>query len=331
MSELDDRLNRWGEENPFSAGIVQLAFWVFLIALGAWACRAQGVANVCLNVGFALGAVAAAIQARKHGNFEWARQWRGVAIDLFARVWPFKPKYANEFEQRAHEERERETGLEIRMIAEAQARGSDEDRLYLGDARPAMEAKLAQLLTIPRLSPAQHRERAQLESWLAQDRQGAAPTQIQGFAAPIAPTGILSAFLAKWQLWAMGALLAFGLGGWGANAITGARLDNAKGDLSEARADLRQAETDRDQWKGNYEAAHQEVITAQQQAAQTTRTIEQERARTRAARAAERRRQNEIRDVLVNDTPPSWGLPDAVFEPGAAGAPDRVSSPDHSE
>lgn len=244
---------------------------------------------------------------------------RGKA--LLSRLWLKARGYRYEGEQEAHADQLRETQISLSLMASAPADDADQARMA-SDIEHGAENRLTVLLGRARLTLEEKRERDAIQAALAARRQGFEQPVLeqrtdggarpQGFLGPLAALPVM-AILASPMTWVAVGVAAFG--------VQTARLENAKGDLRDARTETRAAVEERDAWKERSELYAAAVGDARRLANETADALEAERSRAARAAAAERRRQREVQNVLVGSPePPSWSLrDDEPVSPGPAG------------
>lgn len=194
-------------------------------------------------------------------------------------------------------EQERETAVSLGLMAQAAAAGpdmSDEQAIFLSASTKGMRDRIEVLLGNPRRTLPQERELVMIQRELArlEGREAApvaAPSRIRGLMATAAANPLL-AVLSHPATWVAAAFCV--PAAWG--SVQTWRLNNAKGDLREARASLRATEEALVTARATQERLAQAVRDADTQTRQTAETIEAERARrVRAEREARR-----VRDAL---------------------------------
>lgn len=228
----------------------------------------------------------------------YARMW-GWAVSLLTRT----RAYRYDGEQAAHAEQLRETEIALSMMASATA--EPEQVRMASEIEDGAENRLAVLLSRPRLTLAEKRERDAIQAALAARRQGFDPIPApQPLFAARPRLGFLGAIpaMGSWQVWA--AVGAFTMAGWGWGIWQSRELRIERAERREAvRVANENADAAR-QWRAQYEAAHADVIAAQQQAAATSQNLEAERRRTRASRRRDQERERAIQNVIIHDEPP---------------------------
>ena len=192
-------------------------------------------------------------------------------------------RYAGERD--THEEQLRETQIALSMMATAP---EDQTRMA-SDLEHGAENRLTVLLEKPRLSVAEKRERDAIQAALQARRQSfdvdAPVPAVRGFLGPMAVAGGVKLWMilaAGWALTGGFALIQMGLK---------ERIEDQRDD---ARADLAMTERSLEAARETQERLADAVRAADAQTQQTAATIEQERARTRAAQREARR----IRDAM---------------------------------
>lgn len=228
----------------------------------------------------------------------------------FLRLWDWTRakvtgarSYRYEGEKEAHAQQLRETEISLSLMANADPANPDQVRMA-SDIEDGFEKRLTVLLGKPQLSLAEKRERDAIQMAISARRQGfsaPATTPRRFFAAP----ALLGGFQ-PWMIWTGAVVLL--LGGLG---IQTGRLESAKANLREARAEAQQAHEAAESWRDRAGQYAQAVTDARETARMSAEALTAEReARARAARA-ERRRQREIQDVLANSPDaPAWSLRD---------------------
>ena len=215
--------------------------------------------------------------------------------------------YRFEGERENHADLLRERRVSLSMMEAADPADADQIRMA-SEIEHDAEARLTVLLTKPRLTLEEKRERDAIQAAIAGRRQGFgdAPVLVPREGAQTGPRRFLGA-IAGVQLWhalAIGWAVTFGLLG-----VQSARVASLKGNEREMRQDLREAANTIDHYEqreAQYDAA---LESAREQATETADALERERTRQARAAAAERRRQREIQDVLANSPePPAWSL-----------------------
>lgn len=194
---------------------------------------------------------------------------------------------------------ERETAVSLGLMAQAAAAGpdmTDQQAIFLSASQRGMRDRVAVLLGIPHRSLAQDRELVMIQRELARIEGRAAPPALVrregvgalGFLPAVSAIGMLGA-VRPWMLWSAAVGLSMGFG-----AIQSARLENAKGDLREARGDVQRLERETAALSVERDLLADAARQAAAQSQATAQTIEQERARRlRAEREARR-----IRDAM---------------------------------
>lgn len=254
---------------------------------------------------------------------------RDYVADWLQAKWRGTPEHVRLSARR----RAAEFATEAATVDRALALDTPEADVQLTVQLAAWDQEISRLLTLPRARTAE--ENRQLASMTQQRNRmqarllgaGAVPEarladfgdvgQRRGFLGALAGGGVMQ--------WVAAGGAAIGLLGFTTAAVQGARLNHAKADLAEARADLASREkalADRTAERDILADNVREAAAGAQQAAQT---IETERARANAARRRERELLNEIQSRTrdVGD-PPAWSLRDG--EGGdPAGSGDRAS------
>ena len=211
-----------------------------------------------------------------------------------------------------HRDTARETGVMLHLMREAST-GPEltvERQLFLSQSAVGMRARASVLLSIPNRSLVEERELAAINGWLAEEAQRNEPApHIVPRTQPAPALGFLGPVgaIAGVRLWMVLAA------GWavtgGAVAIQTARLNNAKGDLAEARGDVALAQQERDAWRERAGQYAEAVADARETAEMTAQQLNQERRRQAAAARRERERQRNVQDLLARSTqsePPPW-------------------------
>ncbi len=228
--------------------------------------------------------------------------------------------YRYEGERAAHADQLRQTQISLSLMESA---SSDDpaQTIMASDIEDDSENRLIVLLGKARLTLEEKRERDAIQAALSRRRQAlagnvelvraAAPARAHGLLGPIAG-GPLAGVLASPMTWVA---LAFALPAtWG--GIQTARLNHAKGDLREARADVRRLERESMALAAERDLLADAARAADAQSRATAETIEQERARRlRAEREA--RRIRDAMDQARAGAPVDYGF-DGVRDDGAA-------------
>lgn len=263
---------------------------------------------------------------------EYAR--KAVAAGDYVRDWlEAKWRGTPEHVRISARRRAAEFATEATTVDRALALDTPEADVQLTVQLAAWDQEITRLLTLPRARTAT--ENAQLASMTKQRNAmqarllgaGAVPeARLADFGEVARPRGFLGSLAGGSVMqWVAAGGAAIGLLGFTTAAVQGARLNHAKADLADARADLTatsRALSDARQVNADLAA---NIAAAAEQSQQAAQTIEAERARANAARRRERDLINEIqsrtRDV---GAPPSWSLRDS--ESGdPAGPGDRAS------
>lgn len=245
---------------------------------------------------------------------------RGLVDRTLARARP----YRFEGERENHADLLRERRVSLSMMAGADATNPDQQRMA-SEIEHDAEARLTVLLGKPQLTLEEKRERDAIQTALQQRRAGfgEAPVIVarEGgwtpprFLAPLAASPAM-AVLSSPITWIALGVAAF--------SVQTARLENAKGDLRDARADLAMAERHLAAQREVTDRLVEEVRAADLLSQQTAANLEAERARNRAAAERERRRQRALREVDTGGGPPDWERSlrngDAVEGPAGSGS-----------
>ena len=212
-------------------------------------------------------------------------------------------RYAGE--QEAHADQLRETRVSLALMASATDEG--EQVRMASDIEHGAESRLTVLLTKPRLTLEEKRERDAIQAALAARRQAfdaPAATPRRFFAAPAA---LALGGVRPWMIWTgLVSVLALLLG------FQSVRLESAKANLREARQTMEQAQDERDAWRERTTEYAAAVTDARAVARQSADALEAERAAQARYAARERRRQREIQNVIADSPePPAWSLRDS--------------------
>jgi hypothetical protein len=229
------------------------------------------------------------------------------ARELWARVRGYR--FAGEQAMHADLLRERRVSLSLMETANA----ADPDQMRMAsDIEHDAESRLTVLLGKPRLTREEKWERDAIQAAISARRQGmAAPVLERRTDGGFAPARFLGPLGASPAMAILASPITWIVAGLALTGIQTARLNNAKGDLADARRDMRQALEERDGWKERAEQYAAGLADARRLASETADALERERARAARAAAAERRRQREIQNVLANSPdPPAWSLRD---------------------
>lgn len=187
--------------------------------------------------------------------------------------------YRFDGEEAAHEDNLRQRRVSLSMMAAADAGDQTQTRMA-SEIENDAEDRLAVLLSSPRLSLAEKRERDAIQSALAARRQGFGPEpQLVRREQQWRPQGFLAAtaLMGGVRLWMIfGGLAA--LMGLGAGVQTW-RIDRLKEDLQEQRAENAMLERTLEGTRVERDLLAQRSQAADQQARQTAETYEAERAR----------------------------------------------------
>jgi hypothetical protein len=226
----------------------------------------------------------APLLARLERGFHWCvRKVKAAVRWLYTKAVGARP-YRFAGEEAAHADQLRETQVSLALMASAGADDPDQQRMAT-DIEDGMEKRLAVLLDKPLLSLAEKRERDSIQAALAAKRRGDLPAHLVArepagparFAALGAVAGIR-----PWMIWTGAVVLLLG-----ALGIQTGRIESAKADLREARAENRQLETEI--MEANAVAQHfrDQALEADRLSQATAANIEAERARRlRAEREA---------------------------------------------
>jgi len=247
---------------------------------------------------------------------------REFAAELQSRVYGGRG-YRYEGEREAHAEQLRETQVSLSMMATA---SEDPDHVRMAsEIEHGAENQLAVLLGKPRLTLEEKRTRDAIQAALGRRRQGFGPTVSK--TETVAPRRFLGALTASpalaillspvtWLI-ALAALL----------GVQTLRLNHAKGDLHDARADLAAMEDSRDAYArtlADERAAHaNDVAQVLEDTATTVDQMRRAQARQRAREQRERQR-NEDLARGTNDYARrlrELAAPDEAVPPGPAAAP----------
>jgi len=242
----------------------------------------------------------------------WARFW-GWVCRLWETFWAWVRKPF----RLAHE-----AAIEGRTALFAVAQDTPEGDIQAATQRSAWTTQIARLEAIDNRSLSQNLLLAQL--WRdvrnvdrATARRHATPQtlgarRLADFGAVGAVNPIMGILLSP-TTWMVAGLV----GLLGLNGFTGWRLDHAKHDLTEARADLRSTEEALETARTVNERLVHDIRAADLQTRTTAANLEAERARHARAAANERRRQHEIENVRLGRDPPAWSLRDDGSGPPA--------------
>lgn len=240
-----------------------------------------------------------------------ARVWlEDVRDDLGARMRGDRP-YRFDGEQANHADQAAQTQTSLGLMAAAAKQGDDDHRLQAMQTENTMRERKAVLETHRRERGLTAEERWELESIkkglddLIAD-QGATPSTVgnlrMGLLGTVGAASPVAALAANPLTWAaVGLALSIG-----SCSVQTARLNNAKADLSETRADLEMAERNLENASAVNARLAQAVREADVLSQQTAANLEAERARNRALRTRQMERDREAREVLSRNTPPDW-------------------------
>lgn len=240
-----------------------------------------------------------------------ARVWlEDVRDDLGARMRGDRP-YRFDGEQANHADQAAQTMTSLGLMAAAAKQGDDDHRLQAMQTENTMRERKAVLETHRRERGLTAEERWELESIkkglddLIAD-QGATPSTVgnlrMGLLGTVGAASPVAALAANPLTWAaVGLALSIG-----SCSVQTARLNNAKADLSETRADLEMAERNLENASAVNARLAQAVREADVLSQQTAANLEAERARNRALRTRQMERDREAREVLSRNTPPDW-------------------------
>ena len=228
--------------------------------------------------------------------------------------------YRFDGEEAIHSDNLRQRRVSLSLMAAADAGDQTQTRMA-SEIENDAEDRLAVLLSSPRLSLAEKRERDAIQAALAARRQEFGPEpQLVRREQQWRPQGFLAAtaLMGGVRLWMIfGGLAA--LMGLGAGVQTW-RLNHAKADLAEARSVAEQNAHAAAAWRERADEYRQGLVDAANVARQAADALEGERARQARAAARERRRQREIQDILAGGADaPDWRLRDT--EPPAGSGP----------
>lgn len=225
-------------------------------------------------------------------------------------------------------DQERETAVSLGLMAEAAAAGgemSDEQAIFLSAAKTGMRNRIAVLMGIPHRSLAQERELVMIERELArvEGRDGSQPAApaVRSFMRAPAAANPLMGLLASPVTWVA---LAFTVSAaWG--SVQSWRLNNAKGDLRETRADLAAAIRDLNEVRAINDRLADVVREADEQSRQAAADLATERRRVNELRQRQRERAREAQQVLSTNQPPAWDdrLRDLAAPAGSDSATDN--------
>lgn len=240
-----------------------------------------------------------------------ARVWlEDVRDDLGARMRGDRP-YRFDGEQANHADQAAQTMTSLGLMAAAAKQGDDDHRLQAMQTENTMRERKAVLETHRRERGLTAEERWELESIkkglddLIAD-QGATPSTVgnlrMGLLGTVGAASPVAALAANPLTWAaVGLALSIG-----SCSVQTARLNNAKADLSETRADLEMAERNLENASAVNARLAQAVREADVLSQQTAANLEAERARNRALRTRQMERDREAREVLSRNVPPAW-------------------------
>lgn len=230
--------------------------------------------------------------------------------------------YRFEGEQENHADLLRERRVSLSMMEAADPNDADQVRMA-SEIEHDAENRLAVLVAKPRLTLAEKRERDAIQAAIQGRRQGfgdappvlearTEPTRLARSLGPLAASPVL-AILTSPITWVVVGIGAFG--------IQTARLNNAKGDLQDVRADLAMSERNAADLANTNERLLAEVNNANRDASVSAANWQAERDRRVRAEAERRRIQNEIAQARIGG-PVSYGF-DGVRNDGAPtpGAP----------
>lgn len=225
------------------------------------------------------------------------------ARGLYDRVTAGARPYRFEGERENHADLLRERRVSLSMMAGADPENPDQIRMA-SEIEHDAEARLSVLLGKPQLTLEEKRERDDIQRALQARRQSfdAAPVLVarEGETRPSRFLGAVAG-VQLWHVLAVGWAVTFGT-----LAVQTARLENAKDDLRDSRADLAMIERHLEAEREVTQRLADEVRAADLLSQQTAANLEAERARSRAAAAAERRRQRALREVDTGGGPPDW-------------------------
>jgi len=216
---------------------------------------------------------------------------RGFVDRTLAQARP----YRFEGEQENHADLLRERRVSLSMMEAADPENPDQIRMA-SEIEHDAEARLTVLLTKPRLTLEEKRERDAIQAAIQGRRQGfgdappvlearTEPTRLARFLGPLAASPAL-AILTSPITW-----IVVGIGAFG---IQTARLENAKDDLQDARADLAMSERNAADLANTNERLTAEVNNANREVSQSAANWQAERDRRLRAQQEARR----IRDAV---------------------------------
>jgi hypothetical protein len=306
------------------AGAHPLIFRTIVIALGCWV-----VSRWIWWLGWAGLMIWAGLLIVKHWRDPWVVPlWRWVVAKIQG-ARPYKHKY----ERAMQEDLTRSYGIEARTAFDAVALDTPEGDIQVASQRSAFNEEIARLLLVPKRSIAEEQRLLQIQRDVrrlddALALRHASPQTLghQRMArfGDVAQTagGFLSMFNGP-MLWIGGALLAWGVGATGVAWERGVRLDHVKDELHQ-QADAARA------WRDRSRQQQTALNAAHEQSQASARTIEEERARSRAYAQRQERIRNEIRQVDAGGAAPTFGLRNAgdgagdAASGGASGNSSRV-------
>lgn len=258
-----------------------------------------------------------------------ARVWlEDFRDDLGARMRGDRP-YRFDGEQANHADQAAQTMTSLGLMAAAAKQGDDDHRLQAMQTENTMRERKAVLETHRRERGLTAEERWELESikkglddLIAE--QGATPSTMgnlrMGLLGTVGAASPVAALAANPLTWAaVGLALSVG-----SCSVQTARLENAKSDLTEARADLAMSERNLENARAVNERLAQAVREADALSQQTAANLEAERRRTNALRARQRERDRAAQEVLTRNQPPAWD--DRLRDIGASPGTDDSSA-----
>lgn len=206
-------------------------------------------------------------------------------------------------------DQERETAVSLSLMADAKAAGAemtDEQAIFLSSSMEGMRNRISVLLGVPDRSLAQDRELVMIQRELARlEGRTDAPVLVPREDAPTTgPKRFLGAVagLQLWHVLAVGWAVTFGT-----LAVQTARLENAKDDLRDSRADLAMSERNAADLASTNQRLAEEVNNANRDASASAANWRHERdIRVRAQREA-RSIRNEI-DAARAGEPVDYGF-----------------------
>ena len=187
-------------------------------------------------------------------------------------------------------DQDRETAVSLGLMAsdeDAGAEMTDEQAIFLSQSSAGMRARIGVLLGIPDRTLAQERELVMIQRELARiEGRDETPVLVQRERSWM-PQGFLAAPGASLAMGILTSPITWIAAGVALVGLQTARLNNAKADLRDARADLAAAEREADEQTAIALRMRQAAEQADELSQQTAATIEAERARRlRAEREA---------------------------------------------